>query len=102
ARSVMGIKVGNQIKWPRGAIVRTVHEGVGLSATWVKAVEAMVVEIHDEAHVLEFTQSATGRIDGVVVRGKNGLERLKAKAVVLACGGFETNPEWRTRYLGQE
>ena len=34
ARSVMGVKVGNQIKWPRGAIVRTVHEGVGLSATW--------------------------------------------------------------------
>jgi tricarballylate dehydrogenase len=102
ARSVMGIKVGNQIKWPRGAIVRTVHEGVGLSATWFKAVEAMGVEIRYEAHVLELTQSATGRIDGVVVRGKNGVERLKAKAVVLACGGFETNPEWRTRYLGQE
>ncbi len=23
-----------------------------------------------------------------------------ARAVVLACGGFEANPEWRTRYLG--
>jgi tricarballylate dehydrogenase len=102
ARSVMGIKVGKQIKWPRGAIVRTVHEGVGLSATWFKAVEAMGVEIRYEAHVLELTQGATGRIDGVVLRGKNGVERLKAKAVVLACGGFETNPEWRTRYLGQE
>jgi len=25
---------------------------------------------------------------------------LRARAVVLACGGFESNPEWRTRYLG--
>ena len=25
---------------------------------------------------------------------------FRAAAVVLACGGFEANPEWRTRYLG--
>ncbi|MEA3154030.1 MAG: tricarballylate dehydrogenase [Betaproteobacteria bacterium] len=102
ARSVMGIKVGNQYKWPRGAIVRTVHEGVGLSSTWFKTVEAMGIEIRYEAHVLELTQSESGRIDGVVVRGTDGVRKLNAKAVVLACGGFETNPEWRTRYLGQE
>jgi tricarballylate dehydrogenase len=102
ARSVMGIKVGNEYKWPRGAIVRTVHEGVGLSATWFKAVEAMGIGIQYDAHVLELTQDPSGRINGVVVRGKDGLQRLQAKAVVLACGGFETNPEWRTRYLGQE
>jgi tricarballylate dehydrogenase len=102
ARSVMGIKVGNQYKWPRGAIVRTVHEGVGLSATWFKTVEAMGVDVRYEAHVLELTQSESGRINGVVVRGKDGVERINAKAVVLACGGFETNPAWRTHYLGQE
>ena len=27
-------------------------------------------------------------------------ETLQADAVVLASGGFEANPEWRTRYLG--
>jgi tricarballylate dehydrogenase len=102
ARSVMGIKVGNTYKWPRGAIVRTVHEGVGLSATWFKTVEAMDIEVRYEAHVLELTQDSSGRVNGVVVRGRDGLQRLEAKAVVLACGGFETNPEWRTRYLGQE
>ena len=102
ARSVMGIKVGNTYKWPRGAIVRTVHEGVGLSATWFKTVEAMGIEVRYEAHVLELTQSESGRISGVVVRGKDGVERIGAKAVVLACGGFETNPAWRTHYLGQE
>jgi tricarballylate dehydrogenase len=102
ARSVMGIKVGNTYKWPRGAIVRTVHEGVGLSANWFKAVEAHGIEIQYEAHVLELMQDASGRVSGVVVRGKDGVKKLEAKSVVLACGGFETNPEWRTRYLGQE
>ena len=102
ARSVMGVKVGNQIKWPRGAIVRTVHEGVGLSATWFKTVGDMGVEVKYDAHVLELTQAESGRVSGVVVRSADGIERLSAKAVVLACGGFETNPAWRTHYLGQE
>ena len=102
ARSVMGVKVGNQIKWPRGAIVRTVHEGVGLSATWFKTAEAMNVDVRYDSHVLELTQSESGRVNGVVVRGPDGVERLAARAVVLACGGFETNPAWRTHYLGQE
>ena len=102
AKSVMGIKVGNSYKWPRGAIVRTVHEGVGLSATWFKTVEAMGIEVRYEAHVLELMLEESGRVNGVVVRGQDGVKRLNAKAVVLACGGFETNPEWRTRYLGQE
>jgi tricarballylate dehydrogenase len=102
ARSVMGIKVGNTYKWPRGAIVRTVHEGVGLSATWFKTVEAMGIEIQYDAHVLTLIQNEDGSIGGVVVRCPDGLKRLEAKAVILACGGFETNPEWRTRYLGQE
>ncbi|MGQ0522910.1 MAG: FAD-dependent tricarballylate dehydrogenase TcuA [Betaproteobacteria bacterium] len=102
AKSVMGIKIGNTYKWPRGAIVRTVHEGVGLSATWFKTCEEMGVEIQYEAHVLELLMDESGRVNGVLVRGKEGVKRLNARAVVLACGGFETNPEWRTRYLGQE
>jgi tricarballylate dehydrogenase len=39
-------------------------------------------------------------VRGVVAKRKGGFERFAAKAVVLACGGFESNPEWRTRYLG--
>jgi len=101
AHSVMGIKVGDNYKWPRGAIVRTVHEGVGLSATWFATIETMGVEIRYRAHVLELTQDGAGRVDGVLVRDQDGLREIKARAVVLACGGFETNPQWRTRYLGQ-
>ena len=45
------------------------------------------------AQALEF---ADGRVKGVRVGG----ETVAADAVVLACGGFEANAAWRTRYLG--
>jgi tricarballylate dehydrogenase len=73
-----------------------------LSATWFATVEAMGVDIQYEAHVLNLTQDNSGHVNGVLVRGLNGVQQLEAKAVVLACGGFETNPAWRTHYLGQE
>ena len=38
---------------------------------------------------------------GVVGRDPDGFSELGARAVVLGCGGFEANPEWRARYLGR-
>ena len=39
---------------------------------------------------------------GVRARRRGEEIELRAKAVVLACGGFESNPEMRARYLGPE
>src|SRR6202049_1661728 len=41
-----------------------------------------------------------GRLAGVVAEHKGVPVAIRAGAVVLACGGFESNPEMRTRYLG--
>ena len=100
ALSVMGVRVGNEVKWPRGAMIRTVHEGVGLSKTWFETGEKMAIEIRYETGAQRLTQAESGRVTGVVARGPEGFVTFGAKAVVLACGGFETNPEWRLRYLG--
>ena len=35
---------------------------------------------------------------GLEVHSRSGV--IRGDAVVLACGGFESNPAWRTRYLG--
>ena len=40
------------------------------------------------------------RVSGVRVQHQGKAAEFRAKAVVLACGGFEANPEMRTRYLG--
>jgi len=39
-------------------------------------------------------------VSGVRVKRDGEIFELKAPAVVLCAGGFEANPEWRTRYLG--
>ena len=40
------------------------------------------------------------RVLGVKAKRQGKPVEFHARAVVLACGGFEANPEWRTRYLG--
>jgi tricarballylate dehydrogenase len=40
------------------------------------------------------------RVSGVRAKQKGKSAEFRARCVVLACGGFEANPEWRTRYLG--
>jgi tricarballylate dehydrogenase len=45
-------------------------------------------------------QDAGGRVVGVRAQTPKGFATFTAKAVVLACGSFESNPEMRARYLG--
>jgi len=40
------------------------------------------------------------RVRGIRAKSEGKPVEFQARAVVLACGGFEANPEWRTRYLG--
>ncbi len=40
------------------------------------------------------------RVTGVRLRQEDVTHEVAAGAVVLACGGFQSNVEWRTRYLG--
>ncbi len=54
-----------------------------------------------ETEAVRLSLSGAGRVDGAVVRGRDGLlATLSAPAVVIACGGFEGNAEMLTRYLG--
>jgi tricarballylate dehydrogenase len=40
------------------------------------------------------------RVSGVAGKSRGKPVEFRAPAIVLACGGFEANPEWRARYLG--
>lgn len=71
-----------------------------------------LVQVLDEAAIkadidVFYDTRATGLIhDGAKVSGVRTLQKeevveFRAKSVVLACGGFEANPEMRTKYLGK-
>jgi tricarballylate dehydrogenase len=58
------------------------------------------VDVRYGAAVIAITSDERGRVRGVQVRTDDGVETHSAKAVVLACGGFEANAQWRAQYLG--
>ncbi|MGH7935144.1 MAG: FAD-dependent tricarballylate dehydrogenase TcuA [Candidatus Binataceae bacterium] len=101
AISLGAVRVGNVIKWPKGAIVRAANEGVGLSRMWFTAAQRKGVEIHYDSPAVRLAQDRRGRVCGVVVRDSSGVHEIAAQAVVLGCGGFEANMAWRAQYLGR-
>lgn len=101
AVSLGGIVVDGKIKWPKGAVIRALHEGVGLSKSWFKVAEREGVEIRYECAARRLIQDAKGRVVGVMVQDGEGLRPLHCRAVVLGCGGFEANQAMRAQYLGK-
>lgn len=92
-------KVDGRFKFWGGLTVEAWGGGEGLVAALGRAAGRQGVEIRYGARALRLTQDDAG-VTGVVVRHAGITEMLAARAVVLACGGFEANAEWRTRYLG--
>ena len=101
AISLSAVRVGDKIKWSKGAIIRAVNEGVGLSRMWFAAAKRKGVEIRYAAGATRLIQDGSGRVSGVVVRDRGGIHQVTARAVVLGCGGFEANAAWRAQYLGR-
>ena len=94
-------KRGDKFHFWGGLLVEAVGAGKGLSDQQFEVCERMGMEIRYETKGVKLIQDQTGRVTGVKVKGPQGFEDLYAKSVVLACGGFESNAEMRTRYLGQ-
>ena len=58
-------------------------------------------EIYYQTEAVKLTVSDSGRVNGIVVRGADGLlTTWLSDTIVLACGGFEGNPEMMTQYVG--
>jgi tricarballylate dehydrogenase len=73
--------------------------GYGLVADLTKTAEKKGVDIFYETRAVSLIYDGVS-VKGVRARQKGKPVEFHARAVVLACGGFEANPEWRTRYLG--
>src|SRR5207247_6721311 len=59
------------------------------------------IDVRFETKATRLVTDERGAVTGVVVRTPAGTETIPASAVVLAAGGFEANPEMRSRYLGR-
>ena len=91
--------VGGKFKFWGGLTVEAVGGGPGLIAMLTAAAKQRGIEIRYRTRALDLLYNGN-RVEGVRVRADGVMQELRAEAVVLACGGFEANSEWRTRYLG--
>src|SRR5262245_33156042 len=83
-----------------GVTIEAVGGGAGLVEFLLERCRKVGVEIRYTTGAARLLQDRAGRITGLTVRSRDGYEDIACKAVVLACGGFESNPEMRVRYLG--
>lgn len=83
-----------------GLIVEAVGAGKGLVDQQFDILQRKGVPVLYQTKADSLITDNRGRITGLRVRGVEGYRDIGAKAVVLACGGFESNAEMRTRYLG--
>ncbi|MBN9563903.1 MAG: FAD-dependent tricarballylate dehydrogenase TcuA [Alphaproteobacteria bacterium] len=83
-----------------GVNIEAVGGGWGLVDAEVKIAERLGIDIRYGAGMRKLLQDRRGAVTGVQVFGPDGYDEIHGKSVVLACGGFEANPEMRTRYLG--
>ena len=93
-------KTGDVRRFWGGLVVEVVGGGTGLSDREFELAARAGVNVLYETKATRLLTDNRGRTVGVTVRGPDGFREVPARSVVLACGGFEANPEMRARYLG--
>jgi tricarballylate dehydrogenase len=93
-------KVGGKFRFWGGLVLEAVGGGPGLIDMAYASAAKAGIDVRFETKAMRLVTDDRGRVTGVIVRTPQGTETITAGAVVLASGGFEANPEMRTRYLG--
>ncbi|HXG01827.1 MAG TPA: FAD-dependent tricarballylate dehydrogenase TcuA, partial [Candidatus Binatia bacterium] len=93
-------RVGDRFRFWGGLVLEAVGGGPGLVEMEYLAAARAGIEVRFEHKGVRLVTDERGGVTGVVVRTPAGTETVAARAVVLAAGGFEANPEMRARYLG--
>lgn len=94
-------KVGEITRFWGGLIVEAIGAGKGLSDREFEICQSMGIDVRYQSKAVRLLMNRRGVVEGLTAQIDGELQDLYAGAVVLACGGFEANPEMRTRYLGQ-
>jgi len=99
--STMIKKDGDKLFWPSGDAVLSAGSGETLVEGLFRIAESKQTDILYETAAQSFITSADGEITGLIARSRDGMIQIDGQAIILACGGFESSPEMRRRYLGE-
>ena len=100
-RAVGPVRIaGQKVTLARGGALRAKGEGVLLSSTLFRLAAEADIPVWYETQAQQILTAEDGRVTGLAIRDPSGLRTVECKALVLASGGFQANPEMRTAYLG--
>jgi tricarballylate dehydrogenase len=91
--------VEGKFKFFGGVVIYANGGGAGLVEALFNVAEKKGIVVRYGTRAIKLLKSRRG-VEGVRIIADGEEEDIRAKAVVLASGGFEANREWRTRYLG--
>jgi tricarballylate dehydrogenase len=91
--------IGGKFKFWGGLTVEAVGGGPGLVESLTNAARKNGIEVWYSARATDLVADDAG-VKGVRVKKDGRTVEVRARSVVLAAGGFQSNPEWRARYLG--
>ena len=92
-------RIDGRMRFWGGLCVEAWGGGPGLVDSLFQIAGRQGIAITYDAHVKHLIVE-NGRVTGVEARTREGRATFHASTVVLACGGFESNVQWRTQYLG--
>ena len=92
-------KIDGVFRFWGGLTVEARGGGPGLVEAETNIARDLGVDIRYGARAIRLTREHN-RVTGVEVKQAGETYQINARAVVLAAGGFQANPEMRTRYLG--
>jgi tricarballylate dehydrogenase len=92
-------KIEGRFKFWGGLTLEAIGGGPGLVDSLTQIAKKSGIEIWYQARATSLIADDSG-VHGVAVKRAGKTTEAKAKAVVLAAGGFQANAEMRARYLG--
>src|SRR5499433_1779560 len=92
-------RIDNKFKFWGGLTVEAWGGGPGLIDQHLRLAEKHGIEIRYGVRAISLIYDGHV-VSGLKVKADGKLEDIPCRSVVIACGGFESNAEMRTRYLG--
>ena len=99
AYGAQAFEVDGQFVFYGGLTVEVSGGGRGLIDSLIRAVESHGIDIRYRSRAVSLIHE-NERVTGVRVVKDGVLTSIPADAVILGCGGFEANAQWRAQYLG--
>ncbi|MDP7166671.1 MAG: FAD-dependent tricarballylate dehydrogenase TcuA [Nitrospinota bacterium] len=102
SRVVGGVSGSEKVTLAPGGAIRSLHEGVGLSANLFRLLDEADIPVFYETRAHRIVTDNSGKAAGVEVRGPEGGRTINCRALVIGSGGFQASPEMRTSYMGPD